>query len=52
MITNNSTHGFRPQTLALACTVALSAAYAPQLAANEAALEEILVTARNRVETL
>ncbi len=49
---NISSHGLKPQAIALACTVALSTAYTPQLAANEAALEEILVTARNRVETL
>jgi len=48
----NSNHNFRPQTLALACAVALSTAYVPQLAVGQVALEEVLVTARKRVESL
>ena len=48
----NSSPNFRPQTLALACAVALSTAYVPQLAVAQVALEEVLVTARKRVESL
>ena len=48
----NSNQVFKLKTLSLACAMALPIAYAPQLAANEKVLEEVLVTARHREETL
>jgi len=48
----NSNQVFKLKTLNLACAMVLPIAYTPQLAANENVLEEILVTARNRAESL